>query len=159
MPLIKLTGGFTPIPEGTHVFKITKVDYKETFGKLEIHMETAEGKKHVERFSFLKSDGSTNDKAFSAFSFFARTILNDNTAEEIDPEDLVGHYFRATVEHDVQPSKKKEGETVTWVKLTDKEPADGFDDGDVPEEEEEEEAPAPAPAAPKKKYDLKALLG
>lgn len=157
MALIKLSGGFTPIPEGVHVFKITDVTYKEAFGKLEITMQTAKGKKHVERYQFTKKDGDTNDGALAAFSFMAKCALNDPDAEEVDPEDLVGCYIRATVEHDVLPSTKKEGETVTFVRLTDKEPADGFDEEEAPPKKKpatKEEAPAPA-----KKFDLKSVLG
>ena len=56
MAKIGLTEGFTLIPEGTHVFQITDVKYKEDFGKLEIYMQTQNGSKHIERFSLLKSD-------------------------------------------------------------------------------------------------------
>lgn len=153
MALIKLSGGFTPIPEGVHVFRIESVEYKEAFGKLEIHMVTKSGKKHVERYGFLKENGAQNDGALAAFSFMAKCALNDPDAEEIDPEDLVGHFIRATVEHDVRESTKKEGGTVTFVKLTDKEPADGFDEDEAPRKKADE---TPAPA---KKYDLKSLLG
>ena len=34
MAKIGLTEGFVLIPEGWHVFKITKVTYKEEFGKI-----------------------------------------------------------------------------------------------------------------------------
>ena len=63
MAKIGLTEGFTLIPEGTHVFQITDVKYKEDFGKLEIYMQTQNGSKHIERFSLLKSDGSPNEGA------------------------------------------------------------------------------------------------
>ena len=44
MALINLAaGGYSVIPEGTHVLKITKVEYKEEFGKLLITMETRTG--------------------------------------------------------------------------------------------------------------------
>lgn len=54
MAKIGLTEGFSLIPEGTHVFKITDVKYKEEFGKLEVTMQTQGGSKHIERFSLLK---------------------------------------------------------------------------------------------------------
>ena len=47
MAKIGLSEGFTLIPEGTHVFKITAVNYKEAFGKLEITMQTQSGAKHM----------------------------------------------------------------------------------------------------------------
>ena len=34
---------FSIVPEGTHVFQITAVEYKEDFGKLNITMKTASG--------------------------------------------------------------------------------------------------------------------
>ena len=35
MAKIKLSEGFKPLPEGTYVLKITKVNYKEDCGKLD----------------------------------------------------------------------------------------------------------------------------
>lgn len=54
MSKITLSEGFSVVPEGTHVFKITDVKYKEAFGKLEIKMKTAKGQTHTERFSLLR---------------------------------------------------------------------------------------------------------
>lgn len=48
MAKIGLSDGFSLIPEGAHVFKITGVSYKETFGKLETTMQTQSGVKHIE---------------------------------------------------------------------------------------------------------------
>ena len=48
MALIRMSGGFAPIPEGTYVFKIVEVEYKEQYGKLAITMQTAKGKKHID---------------------------------------------------------------------------------------------------------------
>ena len=39
MAKIGLSEGFSVIPEGTYVFKITKVNYKEDFGKMEVRAE------------------------------------------------------------------------------------------------------------------------
>lgn len=72
MAKIGLSDGFSLIPEGTHIFKITGVSYKEAFGKLEITMQTQSGAKHIERFSLLKTDGSPNEGALNAFSYFAK---------------------------------------------------------------------------------------
>lgn len=152
MALIKLSG-FTPIPEGVYVFRIDAVDYKEAFGKLVIDMVTSTGEKHPERFYFIDKDGNQNEKAYKAFAFFAKTALNDYDAKVVDPNNLVGLFIRATVEHDVRESEKKEGATVTYVRLTNLEPADGFDEDETPAKAAEEPAPA------KKKFDLKSVLG
>lgn len=160
MAKIGLSEGFTLIPEGTHVFKITAVNYKEAFGKLEITMQTQSGAKHIERFSLLKTDGSPNEGALNAFSYFAKTALNDFSLTEIDHEDLVGCFIECDVEHDVQPNKNKPDKTVTFARLADKRPSDGWIEGEAPTPTP---ATKPAPAASqtvkKPSFDLNALLG
>lgn len=139
-------GSFTLIPEGTHIFKITKVNYKEDFGKLEITMETKSGMKHIERFSLLSSDGSNNQGALNAFSYFAKTALNDFALTEIDHNDLVGHFLECDVEHESVASNKDPNKTVTFVRLSEKRPSEGWSE-------------TTAKPASGKKVDLDALLG
>ena len=160
MARIGLTEGFTLIPEGTFVFKITAVAYKEAFGKLEISMQTQDGKKHVERFSLLKADGSPNDGAYNAFSYFAKTALGNFDLTEIDHTDLIGHFIECDVTHDVQPNKNDPSKTITFVRLGDKRPSEGWEDAEA---STPASAPASAPAASqaakKSPVDLAALLG
>ena len=158
MAKIGLSEGFSLIPEGTYVFLITAVDYKEDFGKMVVTMQTQSGLKHLERFSLLKSDGQPNEGALNAFSYFAKTALDDFSLTEIDHEDLVGHFIECDVEHDTQPSNKDPNKTVTFARLADKRVSDGW--------EENTTAPATQKAAPKTAgnngkpaVDLKALLG
>ena len=134
MAKIKLSkGGFTPIAEGEHIFKITKSTYDEDFGKLEIEMVIASGQKHIERYSLIRNDGEINEGALNAFSYFAKTALNNFNLDEIDHNDLVGCYIKATVEHEKLPSKNDPAKTVTFLRLTNQSPASGF------EKEEERE--------------------
>lgn len=119
-------GGFTVVPEGEHIFKITEVNWDEDFGKLELTLETANGYKHIERFTLLDQNGEVNEKTNNAYSFFARTALNNPSLDEIEHTDLVGCYIAAVVTHDVKPSTKDPAKTVTFVKLGDKKPASGF---------------------------------
>lgn len=158
MATIKLTSGFSLIPEGSHVFKITDVDYKEAFGKIEVTMETATGQKHTERFKIMNK-GEVNDGAMKAFSYFAKTALNDYTREEIDHTELIGHFIRCEVEHtDPQPNKNDPTKTVVFIRLGDKEPADGFDA--APEKKAEIATPAASvKPARKASVDLDVLLG
>lgn len=123
---------FQIIPEGTYVFKITAVKWDEDFGKLEISLETANGYKHIERFSLLTEVGEVNEKANNAYSFFARTALNNPSLDEIEHNDLVGCYIKATVEHDKKPNRNDPAKTMTFVKLGDKEAASGFDKSETP---------------------------
>lgn len=160
MAKIGLTEGFTLIPEGTHVFQITDVKYKEDFGKLEVYMQTQNGSKHIERFSLLKSDGSPNEGAYNAFSYFAKTALGNFDLTEIDHTDLIGHFIECDIEHDVQENKKKPGQSITFVRLADKRPSEGWGgSGNTVATPTIKTAPAASQAAPKTPMDLAALLG
>lgn len=128
MAKLKLSeGGFSVIPKGEHIFKITKSTYDATFGKLEVEMVTAQGQKHTERYSLTKDDGSVNEGANNAWSYFAKVALNNFNLDEIDTDDIVGCYIKCMVDHDLVPSKKDPSKTLTFAKLTDKSPASGFD--------------------------------
>lgn len=160
MAKIGLTEGFSLIPEGTHVFQITAVNYKEAFGKMEITMQTQGGSKHIERFSLLKANGEPNEGALNAFSYFAKTALQDFSLTEIDHEDLLGCFIECDIEHDVQPNKNKPDQTITFARLADKRPSDGFEvtEGKVTTPAKKA-APAPSQGAKKPPMDLKSLLG
>lgn len=127
MPTIQLPNNFTVCPEGIHVFRIYKVDYNQDFGKLTISLVNAQGITQVERFSLLNASGEPNDRAYNAFSYFAKTALNDTSLTAIDPTHLVGRYIKAKVVHTILPSNKNDGKTVTFANLSDKWSADGFD--------------------------------
>lgn len=131
---------FAVCPEGTHIFRIDAVNYKEDFGKLEVTMKTKEGYTHIERFNFVKTNGESNEIAIGIFSLFAKIALQDFDLEEIDHTDLVGCYIKCEVTHDVQPNKNDPSKNITFSRLGSKAQADGFEDGE----------PTPAPAAPKK---------
>lgn len=171
MPRIPMTSGFTVIPEGEYVFRIYDASYDEDFGKIEIKLVNAQGATHTEKFSIKDSNDQMNEKALNAFSFFAKTAMNDYTLEDVDPEELIGHYVRAEVVHTKLPSRKDPTKTMTFANLGDKSPADGFDTTPVPRaltigRDNKTAAPkttAPAPEAPKAApsagLDLDALLG
>lgn len=122
--------GFKIIPEGTHIFKITDVEYKKDFGKLQVKMKTKEGLTHTERFSLLDKNGETNEPALNSFSYFAKTAMNNFELESIDHEDLIGHYIECEVLHNIVPSDKDPNKTVTFIKLTEKKPACAYEGED-----------------------------
>lgn len=161
MGKIALSEGFTVIPEGTHIFKIVEVNYKEAYGKLEIKMKTAKGQTHIERFSLIKQDGSSNEGALNAFSYFAKTALGDFDLQDIDPEELVGFFIECDVEHDIQPSNRNPNKNVTFVRLTDKRPADGYDEEEVvtPPPTKKTASAVKKTEVKAKELDLDALLG
>lgn len=118
---------FAPIPEGIHIFRIYDVEYDETFGRVQIHLVNAKGRVHTERFTIMREDGSMIDGACNALSYFTKTALNNHDLTEVDHSELINRYIKAKVEHTVQPNRNDPSKTVTFVKLTEKWSADGFD--------------------------------
>ena len=127
MATIRMTSGFEICPEGKHIFRIYKVDYDEEFGKIAVYLVNAQGITHIERFSLMGNNGEMNDKACNAFSFFAKTALNNFHVEEIDHNDLVNHYIGGEITHTRQPSRNDPSKNVTFANITDKWVAEGFD--------------------------------
>ena len=129
MARIPMTSGFMLIPEGEYVFRIYDAVYDEEFGKIEVKLVTAQGLTHTERFTLKDANDEWNEKALNAFSYFAKTALNDFSREDVDPEELIDHYIRAEVTHsDPQPNRNDPSKTVVFANLGDKSPADGFDE-------------------------------
>ena len=173
MARIPMTSGFMVIPEGVYVFRIYDASYDEEFGKIIVKLVNAQGATHTERFSIKDQNDEINEKALNAFSYFAKTAMNDFSLEDVDPEELIDHYIRAEVVHTVVPSKKDPTKNVTFANLGDKSPADGFDTepvaralnmaGGTAPQQKPQAAQTPAPTAPaeepKKGLDLDALLG
>lgn len=114
---------FSLISEGTHTFKVMEVNDEkyEDFGKLEVKLQTAKGETHIERFTLLNAKGEINEGALKAWSYFARTCLNNFNADEIDTQDIVGCYITATVKHETYTRTKgdKAGTEATTVRLND----------------------------------------
>lgn len=132
MAKIKLSeSGFSIIPEGVTTFKVTNVDDSkyEDFGKLEVELQTAKGQKHIEKFTLTKGNGELNEGALRAWSYFAKTCLNNFQLDEIDTQDIVGCYIQATVKHEKYTRTKgeKAGQEATAVRLNDYTTAIGFD--------------------------------
>ena len=124
---------FTLIPEGTHTFKVMEVDDSkyEDFGKIAVKLQTAKGETHTETFTLIKANGDLNEGALKAWSYFARTCLNNFRADEIDTQDIVGCFITATVKHETYTRTKgdKAGTEATSVRLNDYTTASGFGSG------------------------------
>lgn len=143
MAKIKLSeGGFQLIPEGVTVFKIVGVEYKEDFGKMKVELQTKSGGKHTENFSLLNKDGEVNEGALKAFSYFAKTALNNYQLDEIDETDLIGCYIQATVKHEEFESNKEPGKMLKSARLNDYAVAVGFGSDaktEAPSEDEDDD--------------------
>lgn len=134
---------FTLIPEGVTIFKVMEVDDSkyEDFGKLAVKLQTAKGETHTENFTLTKQNGELNEGALKAWSYFARTCLNNFQADEIDTQDIVGCYIQATVKHETYTRTKgeKAGQEAVAVRLKDYTTAVGFA-GNKPENEAESDS-------------------
>jgi hypothetical protein len=121
---------FSIIPEGVTTFKVMEVDDTkyEDFGKITVKLQTADGKTHNEQFTLIKNTGEVNEGALKAWSYFARTCLNNFSADEIDTQDIVKCYITATVKHETYTRTKgdRAGTEATSVRLNDYTTATGF---------------------------------
>lgn len=155
MATIPLTGGgFTIMREGIQVLRIYGIEYKETFGNLIIYLINAQGETMRETFRFKTANGSTNEPAMNAFSFFAKTAMDNFSLTDIDPEDLVNHYIRCEVIHNESNGR-------TFANLgRDKSAAYKFEDPATPEALTKTLTPkAPEPEKLPSSDDLEAMLG
>ena len=106
MAVIKLKEtGFHLIPEGTYVWTITKSTYDSKFNKVKVEFENENGEKITNPYG-LGSDGGAK-----AFSYLAKTAINDYSVKEIDPETLVGKKVIGDIEC------PRLSEKVRWLSL------------------------------------------
>lgn len=118
------------LPEGHHVFKVDSIDASkyEDFGKLTINLITQDGHTHQERFTMIKQDGTLNEGAQKAWSFWVGTILDRWGVGETDTDELVGKYLAADVEHvESDTINEKTGKPYVNARLNNMTSATGFD--------------------------------
>lgn len=130
MAKIKLAevNGFQLLAEGTYIFKVVSASYDEDFGKIEIKLQTKDGKTHTERFTVLTASGELNEGAMRSFSYFAKTVLNNFKVDEIEVDELVGKFIKAEVKHVESKSiNPNTGKPYINVQLGDKFVCDGFE--------------------------------
>ena len=125
MAMIPLTAGFKEPENGVQVLKIVDVTYKEDYGKLIINLENEKGNRLTEYYSLLTKTGETNTKALNAFSYLAKTALQDVTRSEIDETELIGCYIKAEVYS--QQATNKDGLTQTYKHIRNYEQANSFE--------------------------------
>lgn len=141
IPITRFNRAFTPIPEGTYVFKITDVDYDSDFDKLTLTLKTKEGRKHTERYSFATNTGETNEGALNAFSYLAANAMKDWDMDEVDEHELVGKFIEADVIHNESSTiNRKTGKPFININLSQIRESDGWEDTVEPEPESELDA-------------------
>lgn len=158
MARIGLTSGFQLVPEGKHIFLITKVTYDEQFGRMVVRMQTEQGITHEERFRLLDDNNEVIEKAMNLFSYFAKVATRNYANREIDTDELQGCYIGATASHTVQPNRNNPEKTITFVNLSDYFEANGFENGG-PTPASVTSSPAPAVSPAPSVNDLLSTLG
>lgn len=121
---------FALVPEGVTIFKVMEVDDSkyEDFGKIAVKLQTAKGETHIETFTLIDKNGELKEGAHKAWSYFARTCLNNFQVDEIDTQDIVNCFIKATVKHETYTRTKGDnaGTEGTAVRLNDYTTATGF---------------------------------
>lgn len=115
---------FKEIPEGNYVLQIAEVEYSETYAKAKVVLKTEQGARIYLRYLLDKTGGC------NAFSWLLRAAFNDENLKSIDPLKAEGRFIQANVTQTKLPSKKQEGEFVTFYNIRNIKPAQGFLDDD-----------------------------
>ena len=108
---------YQPLAEGKYLFTVKDIVYKADFKRIEMKLETENGRLLWQNFFLETNDGKPNDIQLAQFSRLAKAAINDKNAKSIDPESLAGKSFKAEVTHTVRPKKDNPAETVTFVNL------------------------------------------
>lgn len=115
---------FKEIPEGTYILQIAEVEYSETYAKAKVVLKTEQGARIYLRYLLDKTGGC------NAFSWLLRAAFNDENLKSIDPLKAEGRFIQASVTQTKLPSKKQEGEFVTFYNIRNIKPAQGFLDSE-----------------------------
>lgn len=118
MSSIPLTNGFKLMSEGKHLLKVVDVEDNMDFGKVNIKLKNAKGESITNRFILKKASGDWNEGALNAFSFFAKTVMNDYTLKSIEPKEMIGHFVIANITHTEQTNKNDESKTITFANVS-----------------------------------------
>lgn len=95
------TEGWALIPEGEQIIRIKEIDESDydKFQKITVVYEDASGSTGKENFNFVKDDGTPNAVADGIYTRMGRTLLDDQTLDEIDSDELVGCYALVEIQH------------------------------------------------------------
>jgi len=116
--LAESTGGSYIKEAGKNVLlQITNAKYNQDFGKVEMTLSNEKGETMNNNFGLMNNDGSINEKALKAFSYFARVAVGDWDRDDIEDEELVGCYIRADIALREGKEKNKDGETMYFANL------------------------------------------
>ena len=121
MARIKLTestgGAYINKAEKNALLQITSCEYDPEFGKISMILSNERGETMQNNFRFMNNDGSQNEPALKAFSYFSRVAMGDWTIDGVDDQDLIGKYIRADISLREGKEKSKDGEIIKFANL------------------------------------------
>ena len=97
---------------------ITKSHYDQEYGKVEIELKNEKGEIVNNNFGLMGNDGTQNDGALKAFSYFSRVAMGDWGYDEVDDEELVGKFIRADIEMTKSKKANDKGEFMSFANIT-----------------------------------------
>lgn len=127
---------YVPFPEGEYDFRIDKMEADENFGEIKADFVTKEKKTLKYNYKLKTPDDEWNPSKVRDFTKMAQAALNDKDIAEVDPVDLVGHFFHASVVH---YAWEHEGRSGVKPCLNTIEPCEGWNEKTIPLAPDEEE--------------------
>ena len=105
---------FSRLEDGIYVFQI--VDVKQTKGKVEMQLITADKKYCFKSFWLIDKNGKPSDRGMSELADFVTTALQIEDDEiEVDIEDVLGHYIQAEVKNSSYTNEEGLTKSVQYV--------------------------------------------
>lgn len=115
--LAESNGAFINQPGKNVLLRITKAKYDTEYGKVEIVLENENGEIVNNNYNLIDNDGSTNEGALKAFSYFARVAVGDWGRDDIEDEDLVGCFVRCDIEMKTGKKEDKNGNIMEFANI------------------------------------------
>lgn len=99
------------------LLQITKANYDQEFGKVELEFKNERGEIINENYNLMTNDGSINEPALKAFSYFTRVAMGDWGIQEVEEEELIGQWLRADIKMTKGSKPDKDGNTIYFANI------------------------------------------
>lgn len=99
------------------LLQITKANYDQEFGKVELEFKNERGEIINENYNLMANDGSINEPALKAFSYFTRVAMGDWGIQEVEEEELIGQWLRADIKMTKGSKPDKEGNAIYFANI------------------------------------------
>lgn len=115
--LAESNGTFISQPGKNVLLVVTKSKYDQEYGKVEMTLENENGEIVSNNFGLIDNDGSINEGALKAFSYFSRVAVGDWGRDDIEDEELIGCFVRADIEMVEGKKEGREGKKMEFANI------------------------------------------